>query len=525
MAYSSRSSTRRGSDSIWPGFVDALATLLLVIIFLLVVFVIAQMLLSQAISGKDDALDRLSDQVAELSDLLSLEREANAELRLNIAQLSSSLQEAVSRRDELIVALEEMTARAESAERSSGATREDYVAGLKELESIRRDIEALRQVRADLEAEVGQLAAALRQRERDQEDLERRLALSQGELEASERELEAARSARRDALASLESNRQQLQAAQEALETVGRAFSESKDELEENREALRESRQQLTLNQQGLIESRRTIGALRDRSKALENRLADERERTLLAQREIEDRETILRRQRVEIEEASLTVSTQTEQITLLRAQLESLREELARLSAILDASAEKDKAQEARILDLGRKLNRALAQEAQRLAKEARKLERYRSEFFGRLREVLGDRKDIRIVGDRFVFQSEVLFESGQALLEPSGQIQMAQLAETLLEISREIPADIPWVLRVDGHTDSQPINTLQFPSNWELSTARAISVVKFLQTHGVPAHRLAATGFAEYQPLDARFDEVALRRNRRIELKLTER
>ncbi len=519
MAFSSRSASRgRSNDSIWPGFVDALATLLLVIIFLLVVFVIAQMLLSQAISGKDDALDRLSDQVAELSDLLSLEREANAELRLNIAQLSSSLQEAVSRRDELIVALEEMTARAESAERQSGTTREDYVASLKELASVRRDIDALRQVRADLEAEIGQLAAALRQAERDSEAMQR-------ELSRSQVELDAARKARQQSLDSLRARQAELQAAREALDTVGRAFAESQGELKENREELKETMARLALNEQGLIESRRTIGALRDRSKALEDRLADERERTLLAQREIEDRETVLRRQRVEIEEANLTVDTQTEQIVLLRAQLEGLREELAKLSSILDASAQKDKAQEARILDLGKKLNRALAQEAERLAKEARKLERYRSEFFGRLREVLGDRRDIRIEGDRFVFQSEVLFESGQALLEPTGQIQMAQLADTLLEISRDIPADINWVLRVDGHTDAQPINTAQFPSNWELSTARAISVVKFLQAHGVPPHRLAATGFAEFQPLDPRFDEIALRRNRRIELKLTER
>ncbi len=149
----------------------------------------------------------------------------------------------------------------------------------------------------------------------------------------------------------------------------------------------------------------------------------------------------------------------------------------------------------------------------------------RYRSEFFGRLREVIGDRPDIRIVGDRFVFQSEVLFETGSAELGEEGRIQMARLARTLLDISRDIPKEIDWVLRVDGHTDKRPISTPQFPSNWELSTARAISVVKFLIGQGLPPNRVVAAGFGEYQPIDPDNDEIAYRRNRRIELKLTER
>ena len=151
--------------------------------------------------------------------------------------------------------------------------------------------------------------------------------------------------------------------------------------------------------------------------------------------------------------------------------------------------------------------------------------LARYRSEFFGRLREVLGDHPDIRVVGDRFVFQSEVLFETGSAELGEEGRAQMARLARTLLDISRDIPKEIDWVLRVDGHTDKRPISTSQFPSNWELSTARAISVVKFLIRQGLPPNRVAATGFGEYQPIDPDNDEIAYRRNRRIELKLTER
>jgi chemotaxis protein MotB len=172
----------------------------------------------------------------------------------------------------------------------------------------------------------------------------------------------------------------------------------------------------------------------------------------------------------------------------------------------------------EVQIADLGRRLNAALATKVQELA-------RFRSDFFGRLRELLGDRQDIRVVGDRFVFQSEVLFASGSAELEPEGRKQLSQLASALAEIAATIPEDIDWVLRVDGHTDRRPISTPEFPSNWELSTARAISVVKFLIIRGIGPNRLAATGFGQFQPLDTGSDEIAFRRNRRIELKLTQR
>lgn len=169
-------------------------------------------------------------------------------------------------------------------------------------------------------------------------------------------------------------------------------------------------------------------------------------------------------------------------------------------------------------IAELGKRLNAALASKVEELA-------RYRSEFFGRLREVLGDRPDIRIVGDRFVFQSEVLFPLGSASLSDDAKQRLLPVAQALKEISAKIPPEINWVLRVDGHTDKRPINTPQFPSNWELSTARAISVVRFFIDQGIPANRLVAAGFGEFQPLDTGNDEGAFRRNRRIELKLTER
>jgi chemotaxis protein MotB len=213
--------------------------------------------------------------------------------------------------------------------------------------------------------------------------------------------------------------------------------------------------------------------------------------------------------------ETSRAARAQVEQLT---ASIAALREQLAKIAAALDVSEAKAKDQQAQIADLGRRLNLALATKVQELA-------RFRSEFFGRLREIIGDRPDIRVVGDRFVFQSEVLFAPGSAELADSAKQQLDPVITALKAISGKIPPDINWVLRIDGHTDRRPISNAQFPSNWELSAARAISVVRYAVTQGIPPNRLAAAGFAENQPLDPGAGEEAYRRNRRIELKLTER
>ena len=205
-------------------------------------------------------------------------------------------------------------------------------------------------------------------------------------------------------------------------------------------------------------------------------------------------------------------------QVDILNQQIAALRRQLAAIQDALDASQAKDKDAQAQIADLGSRLNVALAQKVQELA-------RYRSDFFGRLRQILGDRPGIRIVGDRFVFQSEVLFDPGQAALDPKGRGDLDTLADAIVQLEREIPPDIPWVMRVDGHTDDKPIKSDKYPSNWELSTARASTVVEYLISKGVDPHRLVAAGFGEYQPLDTASSDDARRKNRRIELKLTER
>ncbi len=390
---------RTAEINTWPGFVDALATLVMVVVFVLMIFTLFQFYLKDLISGREQALARLSQQIGEIADMLALERRTTAELRLTVSQLSAELQSATTVRDRLTQELAAANTRAdaltqqaarvgrdlEDAFKVVSADKEKIEAQLRELDALRRNVETLTILRRELEAKL----------------------------------------------------------------------TEQGGEVEKGRAALTEERK------------------LSEDAKA---------------------------------------------RVDLLTRQLNALQQQLAALNATLEVSETKSKEQQVQIADLGRRLNLALASRVEELA-------RFRSEFFGRLRQVLGERSDIRIVGDRFVFQAEVLFAAGSAELEPAGRAQIARVADALREITGKIPPEINWVLQVDGHTDRRPIVTAQFPSNWELSTARAISVVKFLMSQGIPSERLSAAGFAEFQPIDARDDEIGWRRNRRIELKLTNR
>lgn len=459
-----RSSGRRnrGTFDYWPGFVDALSSLLIVIIFLILAFVLAQFFLGQVISGKDAALDKLRGQLTELSDMLSLERATGVELRTTITGLNEDVRratleredavkrlgEAQSERNALTAKLNETTAtldqtRAasesaakalEDATKSVAADRATIEVQLKQLEQLNRDIAALTQVRADLEKQVADLAKTVATRD---------------------------------------------------------------DE----------------------------ITALRDASKALEAKLSSQAERTALAQRDVAQRDIRLSEllalgdiAQGELKKERDASSSAQRQVELLNIQIAELREQLGRIELALEIAETKSKAQNVEIADLGTRLNAALASKVEELA-------RYRSEFFGRLRTVLGSRPDIQVVGDRFVFQSEVLFNPGSADLGQAGRTQLAALAGTLKDLSTKIPPDLKWVLQVDGHTDRTPIKTTRFPSNWELSVARAIAVIKFLTAQGISAEHLSAAGFGEFQPIATSDDEAGRKRNRRIELKLTQR
>lgn len=339
-----RGRRRTGGMDYWPGFVDALSTMLLVMIFLLSVFMLAQFFLSREVSGRDTALVRLRSQIEELTQLLALERAGKTDQQSSLANLLATL---------------------ETSERERARLQDQLAAGS-----------------ASAQAVGGRVA-----------EVERQLA---GEKELSARALA---------------------------------------------------------------------------------------------------------------------------QVDILNQQIAALRRQLAAIEDALNASEARDRDSQARIADLGSRLNIALAQKVQELA-------RYRSDFFGRLRQILGNRPGIRVVGDRFVFESEVLFDTGRAELNTEGRAELDKLAAAVIELEREIPPEIPWVLRIDGHTDKRPLTGAgQFRSNWELSSSRAISVVQYLMTRGVTAQRLVAAGFGEYQPLDTGDSEDALRRNRRIELKLTER
>lgn len=480
----------RASGDIWPGFVDALSTLLLVIIFLLVVFVLGQFFMNQLLEGRDEQVVRLERTVADLSSALEIERGATADLRRSLSALASDLQGAIADRDDLVSELAQAEIERDML-MDRVATEQDERALLsRTIAEMRLESERTGEQLSSLEAE---LEAARETITADRETIELQLA----QLVALRRDIEALQTVRDD----LEGEIAELAFALESE-------AASAEELREARAAL-------------LAE----LGTVRDRSRALEDELASEQERTMLAQRELETRE-------IRIEELLRSAATTEEaladeqrlsaealeQVERLNRQIATLVVQLTALEQALEIKEQEIEEQNLTIADLGQRLNFALAERVEELS-------RFRSDFFGKLREVLGERQDVRIVGDRFVFQSEVLFSSGEATLEPSGRSEIQQLAQTLQEIMDEIPDDLPWVLQINGHTDRRPISTPRFPSNWELSTARAISVAQVLIEHGIPADRIATAGFAQFQPLDDRLTEEAFRRNRRIELKLTTR
>ena len=385
MALSRLGTTRRSENFTWPGFVDALASLLMVIIFVLMVFVLIQANLVYRVSGQNATLGEMRQQLASLSELLNIERRASADLAADLAQLQIQL---------------------DSSETERGALTEQ-----------------LALVQAALGTRTSELTA---------------LTTKQAETEAA------------------------LNAARDALDERLRAL-------------------QMVEGQLALTEAR--------------NRTQQQKMQDL---------------------EAQTTASkAEVAQMTLVLAGLRQRIEELSALLAEKDQQAKDD---QIAIANLGKSLNNALASRVQ-------ELQQFRSEFFGRLRDVLKGRDDVQIVGDRFVFQSEVLFAPGQADIGATGQQQLSQLAVALADIAAKIPDDINWVLQVDGHTDNLPVRAGRYADNWDLSTERALSVVRFLVSQGVPAARLAATGYGEFQPLASGDTAEDRRLNRRIELKITQR
>lgn len=396
MALARRNRSGGPESYIWPGFVDGLATLLMVIIFVLMVFFLIQTNLAVRVSGQDQTLTKLRSEISTLAELLNLERSRAGDLLLDNQRLEGALASAET-------TIEGLNSRIAALEESLG------------LATARNDDLATRLETAIERAGAAEAEAASKQAVIDQRNLE------------------------------IENLAARLAAMEQAYEAQ---LAERNTEIANRDETIRATRQE----------------------------------------------------------------------ILLLTQSINALKMKLGQLQALLDEKEEEARLAKEASLNLTRKLNDALSS-------KVAELQRFRSEFFGRLRDILKDRADIRIVGDRFVFQSEVLFDLGSADIGAEGQKQLLELSTALREISDSIPTDIDWVLQVSGHTDDLPINTPLYRDNWDLSSARAISVVRYLILAGVDPDRLSATGFGEFQPIDNRDNDAARARNRRIELKLTQR
>ena len=387
MALSRLGDRTRAGDFTWPGFVDALASLLMVFVFVLMVFVLIQANLAYRLSGQDESLIILREELAMLGDLLSLEREAGAVLSADLARTQAQLEMAENQNSLLTAQLSSLTAQL-TDEKTKTTTLKNTLA-----------TERLR-----LTTELTTLSAQTAEQARELEQMSKSLDRKTQSLKQAATDLSA----------------EQKQSEQARLE------------------------------------------------------------------------------------------------IDRLTAAMQSLRSELTRLRTLLSEKQEQSKKDKIAIANLGKELNAALANKVQ-------ELQRFRSEFFGRLRMFLEGRSDVKVVGDRFVFQSEVLFAPGQASINPAGQAQLGQIADAIMQIIADIPSDIPWILQVEGHTDDIPVSGV-YTDNWDLSTERALSVVRFMVDRGVPSERLAATGYGEFQPITSGKTDADRQKNRRIELKLTQ-
>jgi len=427
--------------NVWPGYVDALSALLMLIIFMLLIFTVAQVFLAQTVSSREAELDRLNVKLAEISDALQVQRNTNQSLSEKLSILRNQYTQGQFFQD----ALKEQIA---GLEKIVTADKQTISVQLSELAQLEQDIVALRQVRKDLEANVATLVSKLENQDQNIDELETEL---------------------------------------------------------DNRLA--------------------QIGALRDNSKSLQAKLASQENMTMLAQKDIEKKEfriqdlvAIVGEGKEALEKEKKLSASAYAEVKNLSQQIETLKNKLTSISRALQLEEQKSAGQQTQLANLGERLNTLLAE-------RVNELEQYRSDFFGRLRQVLVKSPDIRIEGDRFILPSSLFFASASATLGERGKLELDKLAQTLNEISVAIPSDINWILRVDGHTDQLPIHTLRFPSNWELSTARAVSVVRYLAEQGIPPERMVAAGFGEFHPVDPGHSEAAYQRNRRIELKLTRR
>ncbi|GLS86409.1 flagellar motor protein [Cypionkella aquatica] len=525
---------KRDSAMIWPGFVDAVTTLLMVLMFVLTIFTVMQSVLRDTITTQSSELDSLTAQISGLADALGLERQKVSDLQGQVGSLTSELTDAQAKGDQQSALIATLTGQiaAKQGELSAAQTR---------ITSFEAQVAGLLSERDAARGEISTLQAEAAKQLTEKQALDLALAKARTEIDAG---AEAARlaAARREALEALiadlrtktDASAADLKAAQtkiteaEATRLVdAAALTALRDKLKSSDAELTAMSLALEVQRKKAEETLTLLAAANTR--AAQSATAGDTRAALLATAQ----------QALTAEQAkSLEAARKTE---VLNQQIAALRVQLGELQGLLDSSAALDSTNKVQIEALGSQLNAALAQVASeqkkraeleaaervRLEAENADLEKFRSEFFGQLSQLLAGRQGVRVVGDRFVFSSEVLFNPGSADLAPEGQAQIAEVVKILDEVAGKIPPGIDWIIRVDGHTDDVPLSGAgAFKDNWQLSQARALSVVRYMQDGlGFPPQRLAATGFGEYQPVAAGDTPQARAQNRRIELKLTER
>ena len=544
----SRRSTNRFNASIWPGFVDAMTGLLLVLMFVITIFMVIQFVLREKISGQEDRLEELSSEIASLTSALGLEQSRSSQLASQVGQLTTDLSQAQDERQAQAALIASLTAErdrvtAELVDAQNQITGfEAQIAGLlADRTDLRDQVAGLETEQARLmsEAEALNLALATARSEIDDAAENARLAAARREaLEALIADLEAKRDQDTAMIAELEAGGAARQAEVTELEAARLADAAAMEALRARLENADAEITAMTLAlEQQRKEAEDTLTLLASAEAARDDLAAQQTEQLTEAERQAAL--LAVAQQRLAEEEA-LSAESQR-QVAALNANVAELRSQVAHLQGLLDLAEQADTEAQVQITNLSGRLNQALARaaaenarrleleeaERARLEAEAKELANYRSEFFGQMRQVLADQDGVRIEGDRFVFASEVLFPTGSATLSPSGQSEVAKVASLLRQVAENIPDNIDWIIRVDGHTDNIPLSGLgEFRDNWELSQARALSVVRFMsESQGIDPTHLSANGFGEFQPLNTEDSDAARAQNRRIELKLTER
>jgi len=579
----SRRTGSRFQGSIWPGFVDAMTGLLLVLMFVLTIFMVLQAVQTQRINGQESELNSLSGEVAALAQALGMERQNTADLETQLGSITTSLTAARDKAAEQAAMIASLSATRDAqavqlnaaeakitgfetqvanllSQRDAAVARgETLVARQNELLSAQDALNlALTQARSETDAQVeaARLAAARRDaltalvddlRAKNQETQ----AALQSAADANAAALSDAEAARLAEAAAAEQLREKLQNADAELTAMTLALETQRQDAEDTLTLLaaaRAAKETLDAELAAALTETETLEAAQADGAALRAKLANALAAKLAAESRADDtrsdaekRAALLDAARAELAQEEAATAAAQRQTELLNQQIAALRGQLGELQSLLDDAVAQDAVKEVQLQSLGSDLNTALARvaaeerrraeleaaERARLEAETKNLEQYRSEFFGRLRELLGNQEGVRIEGDRFVFSSEVLFPPGAATLSTVGRKEIAKVAGILRNIAADIPPEIDWVIRVDGHTDNQPLSGLgAFADNWELSQARALSVVKYMINFlGIAPERLAANGFGQYQPVANGNTETARAQNRRIELKLTEK